>query len=301
MTKATVTNIQGYSIHDGDGIRTVVFLKGCPLRCKWCANPENIDAQPQLGFLSKLCIECGKCAKTCTNGAIVSGSGVYRINHEACIKCFNCVENCYYDALVRYGSEMTVQEVYDKIERDRMFYEESGGGVTVSGGEPLIHIDFVEDLFSLCRAGNISTCVETCGHVQHKSIERIAPLTDQFYFDLKCLDSELHRQYTGVGNELILENARYLVSTGANILFRQPFIPGVNNGAVQIEKTTAFLRSLGGSHKLQLMPYHRMGKTKYEALALPYTMEDTPIMSSEELSAVQEMFQRLGIDCSISH
>lgn len=300
MAKAVVTNIQGYSIHDGDGIRTVVFLKGCPLRCKWCANPENLNVKPQLGFLSKLCSGCGRCMKTCANGAVIPGSGVYRINRELCRECFSCVETCYYDALVRYGEEMTAQEVYGKVERDRMFYESSGGGVTVSGGEPLTHIDFVEELFTLCREGGISTCVETCGQVPRDTVERIAPLTDQFYFDIKCLDSELHRHYTGMGNEQILENARYLASSGAKILFRQPFIPGVNSSAEQIEKTAAFLRSLDGEQALQLMPYHRMGKAKYDALNMPYEMEDTPIMPAEELAAAQELFEKSGVKCSIS-
>ena len=147
---AIVTNIQGYSIHDGPGIRTVVFLKGCPLRCKWCANPENLQGYPQIGSISKLCTGCGRCAKTCRFGAILPGDG-QRINREACTRCGECVETCYYKALVRYGETKTAEEVFAKVRRDKMFYETSGGGVTVSGGEPLLHPEFVAELFSLCH------------------------------------------------------------------------------------------------------------------------------------------------------
>lgn len=301
MASAIVTNIQGYSIHDGDGIRTVIFLKGCPLRCKWCANPENISGTAQLGFLTRMCVGCGKCAKTCTRGAVISGSGIYRINRSICDECFSCVDTCYYDALVKYGSEMSAHEVYVKVEKDRMFYESSGGGITVSGGEPLIHIDFVHELFSLCADGGISTCIETCGHVPKKYIERILPLTDQLYFDIKCIDSSLHQQYTGVDNELILDNARYLATSGANILFRQPFIPGVNTSKNQIEKTANFIKNLDGNQSLQLIPYHRMGKSKYEALNIPYDMEHTEIMPTDELHSALELFCSLGVKCSISH
>lgn len=300
MASALVTNIQGYSIHDGDGIRTVVFLKGCPLRCKWCANPENLEAKPHVGFLSNLCTGCGRCAKFCPHDAIVPGSDVYRINLDRCVHCGKCAEACFYGALVSYGSEMTSQQVFDKVRRDKMFYESSGGGVTVSGGEPLTHPDFVEELFTLCKGDGISTCVETCGCVPQSTLERVFPLTDQFYFDIKSINDEIHKKYTGVSNEQILKNAQYLVSRGANILFRQPLIPGVNSTPEQIESTAEFLNSLGGEQRLQLMPYHRMGISKYAALNKPYEMEQTPVMSQQELSEIESRFCALGIRCDIS-
>ena len=297
---ALVTNIQGYSIHDGPGIRTVVFLKGCPLRCKWCANPENLEGKLQIGWISKLCTGCGRCAKTCRFNAIIPGEGP-RIDREACTRCAECVDTCFYKALVRYGEEMTAEEVFAKVRRDKMFYDTSGGGVTVSGGEPLIHPEFVAELFTYCRGEQIHTCIETCGCVPQKAFETAAPVTDLFYFDLKIADPKIHRQYTGTDNEQILANARYLAGTGANILFRQPLIPGINDTEDNIEGISAFIRSLGRADlALQLMPYHRMGLSKYAALDKPYELEEIQIMKPEEIEEVRSKYEALGVSCSIS-
>lgn len=300
MASALVSNIQGYSIHDGAGIRTVVFLMGCPLRCKWCANPENLESRVKIGFLNRLCANCGRCYKTCKKGAVIPGENVYRFDLAKCDLCFECMDTCYFDAIVRYGNEMTSEEVFEKVKRDKMFYDSSGGGVTVSGGEPLIHIDFLTELFTLCRQEGISTCIETCGMVPSSSIERIADLTDMYYFDIKCIDTVIHKQYTGADNMQILTNARLLAERGETILFRQPFIPGVNTSEERIRETAEFIRSLPGDYALQLMPYHRMGISKYEALNMPYEMEDTQIMSAEELERAKNLFTELGIRCSIS-
>ena len=160
---AIITNIQGFSIHDGPGIRTVVFFKGCPLSCKWCANPECLSGKPQMGFIETLCADCGKCLDACTNNAIRRIGGEHRIDYSRCKSCGNCRDHCSYGALVRYGESMTVAEVWDAVRRDKMFYDSSGGGVTVSGGEPLLWAKFVRELFELSREERIDTCVETCG------------------------------------------------------------------------------------------------------------------------------------------
>ena len=299
-SKATVTNIQGYSIHDGPGIRTVVFLKGCPLRCKWCANPENLEDKLQIGWISKLCTGCGRCAKTCRFGAILPGED-HRIDREACTRCGECVDTCFYKALVRYGEQMTAEEVFGKVRRDKMFYDTSGGGVTVSGGEPLTHPDFVKELFTLCRGEEIHTCIETCGCVPQKAMETVLPETDLFYFDLKIADPEIHRQYTGMDNEQILSNARYLAGAGADILFRQPLIPGINDSESNIEKTAAFIRSLNRPDlAIQLMPYHRMGLSKYAALDKPYELEEIQIMAGEDVEKVRSSYEAQGVTCTIS-
>ena len=300
MSSAFVTNIQGYSIHDGPGIRTVVFLKGCPLRCKWCANPENLEAAVQIGFLRNLCRGCGRCARACPNGAILQGTE-RRIDREKCQRCGACVKACYYGALVSYGEERTAEEVFDKVRRDKMFYESSDGGVTVSGGEPLTHPQFVAELFALCRADGISTCVETCGCVPQQALETVAPLTDHFYFDLKIMDPQKHAQYTGRDNQQILENARWLAAQGANVLFRQPVIPGVNSGGDNVRATAEFIRSLGREDlAIQLMPYHRMGTSKYAALDKPYELEQLQIMPAEELNAIEALYKELGVPCTVS-
>jgi len=300
MASALVTNIQGYSIHDGPGIRTVVFLMGCPLRCKWCANPENLENAVQVGFFKNLCKGCGRCAKACPYGAILPGPE-QRIDRAKCRHCAACVKNCYYDALVRYGEERSAEEVFQQVRRDKMFYESSGGGVTVSGGEPLTHADFVTELFHLCREDGINTCVETCGCVPHAAMERALPLTDTFYFDLKIMNPALHQQYTGTDNAQILENARFLAENGAQILFRQPVIPGVNATEANVRATAEFINSLGRDNlAIQLMPYHRMGTSKYEALGRHYELEELQIMSAEEVDALAALYQDLGVRCTVS-
>ena len=297
---ALVANIQGYSIHDGPGIRTVVFLKGCPLRCRWCANPENLEDRVRVGFLSSLCKHCARCAKACPRGAILPEEN-RRIDRKKCDECALCVEACFYGALVRYGKEMTAEEVFDKVRRDKMFYDTSGGGVTVSGGEPLTHADFVAELFTLCRGEGINTCVETCGCVPGSAFEKVLSLTDTFYFDLKLMDSGLHREYTGQGNENILANARFLAEKGASLLFRQPLIPGVNSPEENVRATAEFIRSLGREDlALQLIPYHRMGTSKYAALDIPYTLEDMKPMTPAEVEAVRALYESCGVPCTVS-
>ena len=297
---ALIANIQGYSIHDGPGIRTVVFLKGCPLRCRWCANPENLQDKVRTGFLANLCQHCGRCAKACPRGAILPDAE-RRIDRKLCDECAECVEACFYGALVRYGEPKTAEETFDKVRRDKMFYDTSGGGVTVSGGEPLTHADFVAELFTLCRGEGIHTCVETCGCVPLRAFEKVLDLTDDFYFDLKLMDSEMHRAYTGRGNEDILENARFLAGRGANILFRQPLIPGVNSPEENVKATAAFIRSLGREDlALQLIPYHRMGTSKYAALDIPYTLEEMKPMTAEAVEAVRSLYESCGVPCTVS-
>ena len=299
-SSALIANIQGYSIHDGPGIRTVVFLKGCPLRCRWCANPENLLDRVRVGFMANLCQHCARCAKVCPQGAILPDAD-RRIDREKCDECAKCVEACFYGALIRYGKGMTAEEVFDQVRRDKIFYDSSGGGVTVSGGEPLTHADFVAELFALCRGEGIHTCVETCGCVPQAAFEKVLSLTDTFYFDLKLMDSEMHREYTGQGNDQILSNARFLAEKGADILFRQPLIPGVNSPEENVKATAAFIRSLGREDlALQLIPYHRMGTSKYAALDIPYTLEDMKPMAAEEVEAVRALYESFGVPCTVS-
>jgi len=299
--RAIITNIQGYSIHDGPGIRTVVFFKGCPLRCKWCSNPENLVPSVQVGFVEKLCRQCGRCLKACPHAAIVPGQGIYRINQEKCVACGLCVQACYYDALVLYGEEMTAVEVFAKVRRDKMFFDSSGGGVTASGGEPLLHPRFLYELFAKCREEGIGTCVETCGHVATQAFATVLPVVDQFLFDLKHMDNEVHREYTGLPNHRILENARFLVEQNAEVLFRMPLIPGVNDSPENIEATASFMKSLGpGGMNLQLMPFHRLGQSKYDALKMKYEFENVALMEASGIEAVKDLFLSLGINCTIS-
>jgi pyruvate formate lyase activating enzyme len=300
VSSALITNIQGYSIHDGPGIRTVVFIKGCPLRCKWCANPENLMAMRQVGWMRNLCKQCGRCADACPRGAILSGPD-RRIDRTRCNNCGACVDACFYHALVSYGEQQTAQEVFDKVRRDKMFYDASGGGVTVSGGEPLTRPDFVAELFALCRTEQIHTCAETCLCVPRANLEAVRPTTDLFYCDLKLIRPADHARYTGTDNVRILENARYLAHSGARILFRQPIIPTVNATEENILATAAFIRSLGREDlAIELMPYHRMGSSKYAALGLPYELDSLQIMSMEAMERLQKIYENNGVSCAIS-
>ncbi len=301
MDSAVITNIQYYSIHDGPGIRTVVFFKGCPLSCQWCANPECISAKPQMGFFQFLCTGCGKCVEVCPNNAITIDDDKHPIDYSRCVACGTCRDNCSYGALVKYGDPMTVDEVWDAVKRDKIFYDTSNGGVTVSGGEPLLYAPFIRELFELCRKEQIGTCVETCGFVKSDAFLEVMPVTGRFLFDLKHMDSGMHKMYTGHHNYIILKNAAFIIEHGADVVFRQPLIPGVNDSLINIEATAAFLKNLGAKAlNLELMPFHRMGLDKYNALNIEYRMENLEIMDNEDLGAVKKAYIDHGINCTIS-
>ncbi|HSW39543.1 MAG TPA: glycyl-radical enzyme activating protein [Acidobacteriota bacterium] len=298
---AVITNIQVFSIHDGPGIRTVVFFKGCPLACRWCANPECLAGNPQMGFIENLCAGCGKCFDACPGDAIRRTDDGHRIDYGRCRSCGDCMARCLYGALTRYGDTMTLAQVWDAVRRDKIFYDESRGGVTVSGGEPLLRADFVRELFRLCRRERIDTCVETCGHVDPAALLEIIPVTDHFLFDLKHMNPETHRSYTGRSNEAILKNAEALIAHGADVVFRQPLIPGVNDTAENIEATARFLKTLGDkAARLEIMPFHGMGRSKYKALNMSYTMEELRAVDDEQAASVRNAYLHCGIDCSVS-
>ncbi len=299
--KAAITNIQGFSIHDGPGIRTVVFFKGCPLVCGWCANPECLSGGPQIGFIETLCTNCGDCSDVCAEDAIRDGIGVHRIDYARCTSCGDCVDHCAYGALVRYGELKTVEDVWDAVRRDKIFYDSSGGGVTASGGEPLLRSGFVRELFELCRQDGIDTCIETCGLARRDAFLEVIPVTDHFLFDLKHMDPEIHKKHTGQTNGLILDNARLLVEQGADILFRQPLIPGINDTPGNIEATAAFLSGLGkNGARLELMPYHRMGWSKYRALDMQYSMDGMEAAGENVVELVVRAYLDRGVHCTIS-
>ncbi len=301
MISGLVTNIQGYSIHDGPGIRTVVFLKGCSLECQWCSNPECISPHPEIGFIQKLCTKCGNCAGVCPNGALDFQEGKFpSIDRTRCDGCGVCCEACSYQALVLYGKPMNADEVFDAVKRDKIFYQASGGGVTISGGESLLQPQLVCDLFEKCRRAGIHTCMETSGNAAESALRQVLPYTNYILYDLKHMDSEKHRQYTGKPNELILSNARIVAESGVETLFRMPLIPGINDDE-NIKETADFLHGLGDNAlNIELMPYHRLGKGKYESLDRSYPLNNVPSPEPEHLESIKKAFESAGIICTIS-
>ncbi|MGI6217664.1 MAG: glycyl-radical enzyme activating protein [Coriobacteriales bacterium] len=299
MEQVLVNDVQGYSIHDGPGIRTTAFLKGCNLRCRWCQNPEGISPVKQVGFIANLCQGCGRCAKACTNSAIVTEPGKHRIDYSKCIACGKCVDDCYYGALVMYGKPMSSEQLVNALRKDEIFYDASGGGITISGGEPLTHPKFVAEVLQGVKKAGISTAIETAGCVSWNAFEEVKDFTDLFLFDIKILDSKLHEEYIGQPNTKILNNAARLVEEGANVLFRMPLVKGINDNHENIASTAEFLKRINNP-RLQLMPYHRLGQSKYQALDMDYPCEEVEVMSGDEVEAVRAEFESLGINCDVS-
>lgn len=262
--KATVFDIRRNSYVDGPGIRTTVFFKGCNLRCAWCHNPESQSAKPQMMFYKNQCMGCGKCKEKCPNAL------------ESCDLCGRCTLYCPQDAREICGKEYTIDDVLNTILKDKTFYENSGGGVTFSGGECMLQIDFLEEILKACKENGIHTAIDTAGHVPYERFDRILPYTDLFLYDIKCFDSEKHKQYTGVGNELILENLKKILATRKSIWVRIPLVPTVNDMVEEMQKIKAFLKTCGTPEKIELLPYHAMGEHKYSALGMCVQKFDAP-------------------------
>lgn len=296
MSEGLVFNVQRFSIHDGPGIRTTVFLKGCPLRCYWCHNPEGLSPEPELQVFARLCTACGACVAVCPEGAhrIVGGRKEFRRELcRGCRDCARCVHECLAGALVLAGRRMSVAEVMAQVLADRPFYRRSGGGVTLSGGEPLSQLPFAAALLEECKREGLHTAVETSGHCAWSALERILPLVDLVLMDLKHMDSEQHRLATGAGNELLLDNARRLAATPTPLQFRVPVVPGVNDSPEAIGAIARFVRDLararGGAAgiELELLAFHPLGCDKYASLGLDCRAAGMSAVSPERLAELQ--------------
>lgn len=261
--KATIFDIERNSFVDGPGIRTTVFFKGCNLRCAWCHNPESQSHYRQMLFYKDKCIGCGKCAEVCHH------------NLKACDFCGKCELFCPQDARKICGKEYTVDEVFDEVKKDKLFYNNSNGGVTFSGGECMLQIDFLVEILKKCKQEGIHTAVDTAGNVPWKSFEKILPYTDLFLYDVKAFDEEMHKEFVGVSNKLILNNLSWLFENGANVWIRIPIIPGINDTVCEMENIKDFLAPYN-PQKIELLPYHRMGEHKYNALEMQFMGFDVP-------------------------
>ena len=292
LMKATIIEIKRFAVHDGDGIRTTVFLKGCPLKCVWCHNPESIDFSPQLSFYRNKCVSCGMCISVCPVKAHTIADGVHHFNRSICTACGNCETACLNGALKLQGKEISVEEIVPILLQDKDFYDNSGGGITLSGGECLMHADFCRELLREMKWHGIHTAVDTCGFVSKEALDKVIPYTDIFLYDLKAYDEEVHMQCTGQSNVRILDNIRYLDDCGAKIEVRIPFVPDKN--ADQIDKMARFLAALKNITVVRILPYHDSAGSKYESLGMCNTLPEK-IPSIEALEEARACIRAHGL------
>ena len=299
MTTCTVFDIKSFSIHDGPGTRTTVFLKGCPLHCAWCHNPESINPQIEFQYWQERCIGCGTCAECCPTGALTIENGKPTRDAEACEECYNCIENCPGEAWQRIGQAMTVEEVMRIVRKDIISYDQSGGGVTFSGGEPLMQSDALHALLLACHDLGIHTALDTCGMASRGTLEKVVDEVDLVLYDLKIMDSELHRRYMGVSNEVILDNLRWLDGRAEEIIIRMPVIPGINDGRANLAAVMDFLNSLAHRHEVHLLAYHQTAMDKYRRMEQPYPLPHVQPPSLEDMEAMRALFEKNGFNVSI--
>lgn len=347
MNKGTIFNIQKFSIHDGPGIRTTVFFKGCPLSCKWCHNPEGQRLEQELIIIDSRCLGCGMCIPVCPKGALGPGTTISSYNHQIniraidettagktdqtikvdrvnqsdipdtfdtantvitvnriatvrqkCKVCGKCAAICPAAAREIAGKEVTPDWVMKEILKDRVFYEQSGGGVTFSGGEPLMQPEFLCDLLKRCKDEHINTAVDTSGYAPWEVVEQVAALADIFLYDVKIMDPDRHVKYTGVSNTLILDNLSKLSQVHESVIARMPIIPGVNDDEKNIRDTGKFLLK-HNLREVNILPYHNIGSDKYTRLGKAYSLEDVPQPGSEDMSRVKQQLKKLGLTAKI--
>ena len=288
-----VFNIMRFSLHDGPGIRTTVFLKGCPLACSWCHNPESLRPAPEIVYFPERCRLCGDCIAACPASAITLW-GKALLRSPACRACATCVDVCLAGARELAGKCMTVSEALRELERDVIFFDESGGGVTVSGGEPLSQPWFVEALLAGCRERRIHTALDTCGFAPRDVLLRVAAKADLVLFDLKSMDPETHLMHTGVSNRAILENLEALAASGLELVVRLPIIPGINDGDEEVDRAAALLSRLL-VRRVDLLPYHRIGADKYKRLGLSYSLAELEPPSPARMAQIADKLERAGL------
>lgn len=299
---ALIKEIQRFSVVDGPGIRSVVFLKGCPMRCKWCSSPGTWNPRPEVFVSTSKCVNCGTCVQACPSGAISAGTDYAVIDPIVCTLQKRCIEACPRGAIRILGEEMSTKEVYDLLIRDSMYYEESGGGVTLSGGEPLMQIDFIVELARMMKSAGISVAIETTANFDWKMIEEPLSMMDYIFIDIKHMDPKKAIELTGCDNEWTLKNIKNVVSMGKDLTISYPYIPGMNDGAENVQAMAAFLKEAGAG-KIRILPYHRLGIAEYEGLGMTQAikmLEKIPSADIEKLKEARKIFAEAGIQTEVN-
>ncbi|NOW07664.1 glycyl-radical enzyme activating protein [Clostridium beijerinckii] len=294
--KACIFNIQKYSIHDGPGIRTVVFFNGCPLSCLWCSNPESQDSKIQIICDKTKCTQCLHCIDVCQNNAISLNDNHIKINSNNCISCFACKNSCPHKALSAEGEFLTLSHVMNEVMKDEMFYEESNGGVTLSGGEVLMQHEFGSELLKLLKNRNIHTAIETTGYASNETFSKFIQDVDLLLFDIKHYDREKHFKVTNVYNDLIIENLKIAINSGKEVIIRIPVIPNINSSLEDAKEFCKLLKFVNAK-KINLLPFHQFGQKKYELLNKPYAFQNTQQLHEEDLLEYKNIFLKNGFDC----
>ncbi|MBL0700926.1 MAG: glycyl-radical enzyme activating protein [Desulfosarcina sp.] len=308
--KCLITNMQRFSTNDGPGIRTLVLCVGCNLKCKWCHNPETIPMHNTVFWKSALCVQCGLCIESCPEEAIrppipveearAEESAYHKIERSKCTDCMKCVEVCDFDALAPVGKMLTVDEVLDEVMRDKLFYKNSGGGLTLGGGEPTMHPKFMLELFQKAKEEGLHICLDTNGTAPWKVYEQTLPFVDFYLVDMKNMDTELHKLGTGAGNEKILENIKKLSEVGAKIIIRVPVMYDYNDTAENFEQMGEFLKGLPNPvHRLDLLPFHNWCQNKYNWMGIYWPLIEEENMDPIECEDFKEILETYGINCTI--
>jgi pyruvate formate lyase activating enzyme len=297
--KRLVLSITRTTIHNGPGMRTLILFKGCPLRCLWCSTPESQNAEPEIAIYPSKCIHCGQCVPVCPLNAINLTTENISINRSLCNNCGKCAQVCYPEAIKLLGQPMTVEELLEEVKKDVDLYKHSGGGVTISGGEPLLNPGFTRKLLRVFKEESIGVGVDTCGYVPWVSIERMLPYIDFFLWDIKHMNQEKHRKLTGVSNKLILSNAHSVSERNIPLYIRVTVIPGYNDSEENIIATCEFARSLSSVVGVDLLPLHHLGKARYDSLNRPYPIAGVPLVPDSVLQNMKRLVESYGMKCRI--